>query len=149
MNYNMEDKPIRLVYIAGPIDGISREAAQNWRTDAYDFLAGIGVVSAVPGLEKTKMKSHQIVKLDTNMISLADAVLVNLDYLTMKPTKWMGTGTLVELGMALAQDKKIIAFTNGSELDANFLFLKGVYDHFYLSMDEALQKIKELNDRAE
>ena len=141
-----KEKKIKMVYIAGPIDGISREAAQNWRTDAYDALAQMGIISAVPGLEKTKMKSDQIVDLDANMISSCDVVLANLDYLTITPTKWMGTGTLVELGMGLAYRKIIIAFTNGKELDANFLFLKGTYDYLFSSMTEALAKIKEINE---
>jgi nucleoside 2-deoxyribosyltransferase len=142
-----EDKrPIKLVYIAGPIDGISREEAQNWRVEAYDFLASIGVVSAVPGLEKTKMKSDQIVKLDDNMINLCDCILVNLSYLTKKPEKWWGTGTLVELGMAFARRKIIVAFTNGAELDANFLFLRGIFDYKFNSMEEALNCIKTINN---
>jgi len=145
----VDKRPIRLVYIAGPIDGISREAAQNWRTEAYDFLAQIGVVSAVPGLEKTKMKSDQIVKLDDNMIDLCDVVLVNLNYLTIKPEKWWGTGTLIELGLALARRKIIVAFTDNKELDANFLFLRGILDYKFNSMSEALNCIKELNDKAE
>jgi len=139
-------KKIRMVYIAGPIDGISREAAQNWRTEAYDTLAQMGIVSAVPGLEKTKMKSGQIVRLDENMIHSADAILVNLTYLANPPTKWMGTGTLVELGMGLAYRKLIIAFTEGGELDENFLFLRGTYDHYFSSMKEALEKIREINE---
>jgi nucleoside 2-deoxyribosyltransferase len=142
----LENRNCRLVYIAGSIDGITREEAQNWRTEVYDFLSGIGVCSLVPGLEKTKLTSSQIVNLDFNMIDLCDTILVNLDFLTKEKKKWVGTGTLIELGIGLSKEKRIIAFTMGEKLSDNFLFLNGSYDHLFYSMQEALNKIKEINN---
>ena len=138
-------KPIALVYLAGTIDNVSKEESQGWRARAYDMLASIGVVSAVPGLEKIQLTSKQIVELDSTMVNIADAVLVNLSYLTKAPTKWVGTGTLIELGLALSLGRPIIAFTEGKELSHHFKFLNGVITKFCNSLDEAIELIDDIN----
>ena len=139
-----DGRAIRVVYLCGPIDGISREDSQNWRMDAYDALSMMGIVSTVPGLEKAKLTSDQIVKLDDTMIAVSDAVLVNLNFLLVKGEQRLGTGSLMELGMAFAQRKRIIAFVDG-ELPAHFKFLRGVYDCLLPSLKVALTKIAEIN----
>jgi len=148
-----EDKrPIKVVYLCSPIDGISKKEALKWRKKAYDFLSSIAVCSMVPGLERInkKLTSQQIVKLDDTMISVSDCILINLDFLTLNKGegKRLGTGTLIELGMGFVKRRIIIAFTTGA-IPEHFKFLKGVYDYFFTSMEEALNKIKEINDKAE
>ena len=140
-----EDKrPCKLIYLCGSIDGVSKDESQNWRTEAYDCLSGIGVVCAVPGLEKTQLTPNQIVKLDDNMIDLCDTILVNLNFLLVKGEKRLGTGSLMELGMGFAKRKLIIGFVDGV-LPEHLKFLMGAYDHLFTSMEEALNCIAILN----
>lgn len=139
-----DNRVIRVVYLCGPIDGISKAESSNWRTEAYDALSAMGIVSTVPGLEKIQLTSEQIVKLDDTMITVSDTILANLNFLLTKGEQRLGTGSLMELGMGFAQRKRIIAFING-ELPAHFKFLRGTYDYLCSSLEEALNKIVEIN----
>jgi nucleoside 2-deoxyribosyltransferase len=140
-----DERTIRVVYLCGPIDGVSKAESETWRTKAYDALSIMGIVSTVPGLEKVQLNSQQIVKLDDTMIAVSDAILVNLNFLLAKGEQRLGTGSLMELGMGFAQRKIIVAFVDG-ELPAHFKFLRGVYDHLLPSLEAAIHKIGEINE---
>lgn len=141
------NKKCNMVYLCGSIDGVSKEVSQNWRMEAYDFLSSIGVVSAVPGLEKIKLTPQQIVALDATMIYLSDAILVNFNFLKANSDKRLGTGSVAELGMGLVQNKIIVGFIDGGELPEHCKFLRGTYDYLFPSMQEALQYIDMINSR--
>lgn len=141
----IDPRPIKIVYLGGPIDDVSAKESKGWRTEAYDKLCQQGILCAVPGLEATKMTPEQIVKLDETMIAASDALLVNLTYLTDPITKWIGTGTLVELGMGFAQDKRIVAFSTKPFPTHTFYFLRGLCKPLYASLDEAIEAIRVAN----
>jgi len=105
----------------------------------------MGIVSAVPGLETVKLTCKQIVDLDSNMIDLCDAVLINLNFLNTTSEQRIGTGTLIEIGMSFARNKQLIAFSE-KPISDKFLFLKGMCDVVVPTMDEALQIIKTMNE---
>jgi len=137
-------RKIKLVYLCGSIDGVSKDVSQSWRTKAYDTLAAMGICSVVPGLETNKLNCAQIVKLDDTMIELCDTILVNLGFLQDQSNKRLGTGSLIELGMGLAQRKLIIGFIKGGELPEHCKFLKGTLDGLCSSLDEALTVIESI-----
>ena len=140
------NKRIKLVYLCGSIDGVSKEVSQNWRMEAYNYLSSVGVISAVPGLETKKLSSEQIVDLDATMIHYCDAFLVNFNFLNQKSDKRLGTGSLSEIGMGFAWGKVIIGFIDGGVFPEHCKFLKGECDYLYPSMGEALKMIKGIND---
>lgn len=141
----LDTRAIKIVYLCGPIDAVSAEESKGWRTVAYDKLSQLAVVSTVPGLEVTKMTPDQIVRLDSHMIRLSDAIIANLNFLSEPPTRRIGTGTLVELGMAFAQGKKIIAYSE-KPLNNSFFFLRGLCKPLYNSLDEAIAVVKDVNE---
>ena len=142
-----DNRPVKMIYLCGPIDAISKEESSAWRTIAYDKLATMGIVSAVPGLETIKLTCEQIVELDSTMINLCDTVLINLNFLNDTSKQRIGTGTLIEIGMSFARNKKLIAFSE-QPISDKFLFLKGMCDVVVSTMDEALQIIKTINEGA-
>ena len=141
----IDARPIKVVYLGGPIDDVSATESKGWRTEAYDKLSQMGILCAVPGLEATKMTPEQIVQLDDTMITASDALLVNLTYLMNPITKWIGTGTLVELGMGFAQGKQLIAFSDKPFPTHTFYFLRGLCKPLYSSLDAAIAAIAEIN----
>ena len=141
----LDTRAIKIVYLCGPIDAVSAEESKGWRTLAYDKLSQLAVVSTVPGLELTKMTPDQIVRLDSSMIILSDAVIANLNFLSEPPTRRIGTGTLVELGMAFAQDKRIIAYSE-KPLENSFFFLRGFCTPLYTSLEEAISVVRDINE---
>ena len=140
-----DERAIKIVYLCGPIDAVSAEESKGWRTVAYDKLSQLAVVCAVPGLEVTKMTPDQIVRLDSSMIRLCDAVIANMNFLSEPPTRRIGTGTLVEIGMAFAQGKKIIAYSE-APLHSSFFFLRGLCKPLYTSLEEAIAVVKDVNE---
>ena len=141
----LDTRAIKIVYLCGPIDAVSAEESKGWRTIAYDKLSQLAVVSTVPGLEVTKMTPDQIVRLDSHMIRLSDAVIANLNFLSEPPTRRIGTGTLVEIGMAFAQGKKIIAYSE-LPLHNSFFFLRGLCKPMYTSLAEAIAVVEDVNE---
>lgn len=136
-------RPIQKAYLAAPIDGVSKEIAQNWRQQAYDKLAQGAIISLVPGNETRGLLTPQeIVDLDKCMIENSDALLINLNFL-IKPNLGRGSGTLVEMGMALAMNKIIIAFADG-DMGTNF-FVKGLCGNIFPTMEEAIEVLISIN----
>lgn len=137
-------RPIQKVYLAAPIDGVTEDIAQSWRTKAYDYLAQNAILSLVPGKEtRGLLTPPEIVDLDTCMIKNADAILVNLNFL-VNPKLGRGSGTLAELGMAIAYgDKPIIAFVEGDLGDNKFV--KGMCSHILSTLEEALEVLVNIN----
>ena len=74
------------------------------------------------------------------MIALSDALIVNLNFLNETREQRVGTGTLIEIGMAFAQGKKIIAFSS-EPISEKFLFLKGLCTKVVNTLDEAIQVV--------
>jgi hypothetical protein len=76
-----------------------------------------------------------------------DSTLINLNFLNSKSEKRLGTGTLIEIGMGLAQNKKLIGFIEGWELPNHCKFLKGVIGaSLFNSLDAALKHIESVNN---
>ena len=141
-----------LVYLAGPISGLSFEAANYWRNSVTKLLApGIGTINPLRGKEHLTgtitskainglqdCSDNAIVTRDRFDLQRADAVLFNL---CQKTTRY--TGTLVEYGWADAWRKPIITV----------LELPGPWDHPFIrhlsgwmvsGYDEAAQILKRL-----
>ena len=140
-----DTRQIKAVYLCGPIDDVSAAESKGWRMTAYDKLSQLGVVCTVPGLESIKMTPDQIVRLDDTMITLSDAIIANLGFLTNPITKWVGTGSLVELGMAFAQGKTIIAYADKPFATNTFYFLRGLCKPLYPSLDAAIAEVARIN----
>jgi nucleoside 2-deoxyribosyltransferase len=141
---NKMSRPIQVVYLAGPLEQVSTKYAFDWRNKAYDYLASKAIVSLVPGKEQIELSPRQIVDLDMTMIKNSDALLVNLDFLT-QTKRQLGTGTITELGMAYAESKIVIGFTNKKKL-AQYKFIRGVVSHLFTSLEEALEVLVSINN---
>ena len=144
-----DNRPIKVVYLGGPIDDVSAKESKSWRMKAYDQLSQLGILCAVPGLETIKMTPEQIVQLDDTMITASDALIVNLSYLMQPMTKWIGTGTLVELGLGYAQNKRSIAFSDKPFPGHTFYFLRGMCKPLYPSLEEAIAVVERINNGKE
>ena len=136
-------KKIEVIYLAGPLESISKRQAFDWRRKAYDYLVSFGIVSLIPGQEQIKLSAKQIVELDATMIRNADAILVNLDFLT-QGKKQLGTGTIAELGMAYVQEKIIIGFTNGKKF-TQYKFVHGIVGKYFTNLNVALEEVRRMH----
>lgn len=139
-------KLIWTTYLAGPIDGVSSDTANTWRNEAYDTLAQNAIISLVPGRERRGLlNTQEIVDIDRCMIEKSDAVLVNLQFL-VNPELGRGSGTLVELGFALACQIPIIAFVD-QDLGTN-KFVQGLCSYVAPSQEEATEVLISINKGA-
>lgn len=74
--------PVRTVYLAGPMEHVSKEDATGWRDRAKEILESMDVVTLDPtrrihNFDKRYMK--RIFELDLRDIQESDIILANLD----------------------------------------------------------------------
>lgn len=147
-------KPI--VYLAGPIAGLSYDDATDWRAQATYDLATRGIEALSPMRSKRALAdrtissdfhdyaksgpfytSRGIMTRDFNDVKRADALLVNLLGLRKQTT-----GTVMELGWAFALQKPVVALIepSGNVHDQHPMIVE-TFDFRVTTMEEAIDTV--------
>ena len=116
----------KLVYLAGPIDGLSYGRCTEWRDYAIKALSKNGITGLSPMRAKEFLKSHpklvdgiseHVLASDSGLttrdmwdVIRSDAVLFNL----LRSEK-VSIGTMIEYGWASAYNKPIVTIMEGKE----------------------------------
>ena len=144
------DKHKPVLYLAGPIDGVTPEWATDWRRKVRDALPNWTVLDPTagkdlyaPGVNDTAYTPKEIVEADLAMVRQADVVLVDwretwqsIKYFPSPPVR---VGTVMEVVYAYQWGKRIITFGN---LRRGYWIRYHVWEH-YGTLDEALKKLGE------
>jgi nucleoside 2-deoxyribosyltransferase len=128
----------RTVYLAGPMEHVSKEEAQGWRNIAWDMLDSADVKVLDPtrrihNFEKRYMK--RIFELDLRDIQESDIILVNLDNPTVAKH-----GTAMEVFYAsYVLRKPVVAF----KADASVIhpFFESLVTEWRSTVDKACDTI--------
>jgi len=137
---------LKLVYLAGKIDGLSWDEANSWREKATKELElhNISVYNPLPrNLEGVCKISPDLVQgirsqipaNDEFYLKCSDVLLVNLGHERL-------TGTLLEIGYARALGKMIVGF--GSSKLCKHPFIERWVDLRFETLDDALEYIIDL-----
>ena len=143
-----------VLYLAGPIDGVTPEWATGWRRKVRETLTGWTVLDPTegkdlyaPGVNDTVYTPEEIVEADLDLVMQADVVLVN-----WRGGMWrhsgpyvlsaLRVGTVMEVVYARLWGKRIIGFGN---LRRGYWIRYHVQEHFG-TLEEALKKLGEEDD---
>ena len=140
-------KLIHKVYLAGPIEDRDKEGIFGWRDKASKLLAEYEISTFVPGENTIIIDPHTINVLDFLMINNSEAILVNLSFLEEGEHSTLASGTLVELGYARAKGKLIVGFSDISKWGKPHLFLRGILDKHFSSLEFAVRYLGGFNKR--
>lgn len=119
-------KPI--IYLIGPISGISYDQATLWRKEAKEQLEDMGyiVLDPMSGQECLKGESKIGINLENSIVvtnqyiyhsdiykvNRADVLLANL----LSDSATHSLGTYIEIGYAIAKDKLVIVVTKDNNI---------------------------------
>lgn len=101
---------VPLVYLAGPIDAVSKEEADDWRCDAAKRLASHGLVSFMPQrafvlpVSPGTKAASAVRAANRAVIDRCAAMLAHV------PEATLCLGTIREVEYARAQEKAVIVF---------------------------------------
>lgn len=95
---------MKKIYLAGRIDGLSRDEAMNWRELTKKTLDDCECLSPLYG---DKLEDYTW-KLNYFLLDKSDIILANFDYDNNVPF----IGTSIEIGRAFYQQKPIIIFSS-------------------------------------
>jgi len=133
-------------YLAGPIEGLTKEQAMKWRTEASFELANFGVDTLDPTRRTsfidsnhltTKNAARRVWKADLQDIAYSTVVLANLsDNLPGK--KW---GTVCEIAHAHTKNKIIIVVMDKDQFEHPFITQYATEVHHTLK--DAIEAVKE------
>lgn len=157
------------VYLAGNLEYITEDHARGWRDFLADELGGIGIKTLDPTMVVFEGQSHEteevrqwlkdareqekydevvsymvaVVQKDLRQIDLSDFIIFNIS--VDSPT----FGTIHELVIAIQQKKPVFICVGDKKKTP--LWLLGIVPHhyFYNSVDEILEKIKQINSGEE
>ncbi len=105
----------KLVYLSGPMDGVTREEGNNWRKFSTDYLLNHNIITYNPYtgcIHDEKTTANEVFSRDIYYLDKSDIVLVNLDLPeTIQNTK-MPFFTIGEMFLAHRMRKPIVAYTN-------------------------------------
>lgn len=134
-SFGMTDQ---LCYLAGPIDGVSRDHAKNWRECAMEELTkeGFSVYSPVHAFQVNatppdKSICEKIISINERALTACDMVLANL--------AGNSFGTPIELQQAYDQGKRIVTF--GGHGRSIYLHR---FEHFYC-LEQAVEALTSSN----
>lgn len=96
----------RSIYLAGKMDGLTREEAMEWRKRAKTFLVGEFNIN-MPDYDYCEDFPNLMWAKDYHLLDKSDILLVNFDYEKNSPF----LGTSMEIGRAFYQRKPIIIFS--------------------------------------
>lgn len=140
-------KPILNIYLAGRIDGISKNEAAEWRAEAMLKLSKKGLIGICPVVhgkelgESDEVQSlthyQDIFKIDLDLIYRSEAVIVNLDKNSF--------GTAQELFYAtVCLNIPVIAFNN---IATNSAFMHSTVYESVPTIDDAIEVILNINKK--
>jgi nucleoside 2-deoxyribosyltransferase len=131
------------VYLAGPIEGLTYEQANNWRDTSSTFLEGCDIdvlnpcrrVSFVDSLVRDA--DARIWKCDLQDISYSSVILVNLSD-SLPGRKW---GTVAEVAHAHTKNKIIIVLQDKGQFHHPFITQYATEIHY--DLHSALEAVRE------
>jgi len=145
----------KLVYLAGPIDGLNYESCTNWREYAIAELKKDGITGLSPMRAKEFLKEHlrivdlvseHILASDSGVtardkwdVMRSDAVLFNL----LEAEK-ISIGTMVEYGWASAFDKPIVTVMEKQSNVHEHLMVRRLSAYRVETLEEGLTVVKAL-----
>ena len=139
-----------VLYLAGPIDGVTPEMATDWRRRVRETLMGWTVLDPTEGkdlyaagVNDTLYTAEEIVKADLAMVEAADVVLVDWreTWQSIKyfPSPSVRVGTVMEVVYAYQWGKRIIGF---GSLRRGY-WIRYHIKEWYDTLDESLNKLGE------
>jgi len=131
------------VYLAGPIEGLTYEQANDWRDASSTFLEGCDIdvlnpcrrVSFVDS--KVRDADARIWKCDLQDISYSSVVLANLSD-SLPGRKW---GTVAEVAHAHTKNKIIIVLQDKDQFHHPFITQYATEIHY--TLHDALEAVRE------
>ncbi len=148
----------KLVYLAGPIEGLSYNGAVNWRNNVIKELKEYGVTGLSPMRAKDFLKnepklvdkmSDHVLASDAGIttrdmwdVRRCDAVLFNL-----LDAEKVSIGTMIEYGWASAFNKPIITVMEDSNVKRNVhehIMIRRLSGYRVKSIEEGINIIKAL-----
>ena|SRR5579862_8554531 len=151
----------KLVYLAGPITGLTYEGATDWREYTKDKLAKFGILGISPMRAKTFLKGlssmpsgehgagsldphglakpHGFVARDRLDVRRCDGVLMNL-----LGAERVSIGTMVEIGWADAFHKPVVLCMEGAESRSNLHehgFVRELTQYHNTDLDTAIETV--------
>ena len=136
------DHKEKLVYLAGPISGLSQEEVMGWRLNATEELAREHITTLTPidvTSSATELQKLAILR-DKIDVRRAHVVLMNL-----RGAKRISIGTMAELGWANAYDKPVVLVMeqDGSNPHEHG-FVKTLSTFQVETLEEGIQTVKDL-----
>ena len=135
------------VYLAGPIEGLSREQAIEWRLKASFELSNVGIDTLDPTrrasfVDSSDYLTHEnaarrIWKSDLQDIAYSTVILANLSD-SLPGKKW---GTVCEIAHAHTKNKIIIVVINEGQFKHPFITQYATEVH--TNLDDAIEAVKE------
>jgi len=151
----------KLVYLAGPIDGLGYEECTNWREDTIGKLSKDGITGLSPMRTKEFLKGHpklvdggyeHVLTSDSGIttrdmwdVRRSDAVLFNL-----LDSKKVSIGTMIEYGWASAFNKPIVTVMEDRESERmnvhEHLMIRRLSGYRVETLEEGLDVVRALFD---
>lgn len=97
----------KTVYLAGRMDGLTREQAMDWRYEANGWLGGFYEVR-IPLFNSDLDSPNSMWDMDYYWLDNSDIIIANFDYDNDVPF----LGTSMEIARAFYQNKPIIIFSS-------------------------------------
>jgi len=127
------------VYLCGPMEGVSKEKASEWRSIATSFFSTHSIEVKDP-TRRTKFHdevyssnlANKIVQLDMNDIAMSHVLLVNLK----DRDNGKAWGSVMELALASQRGKTIITVI---EKGFHHPFIEVLSTEVYNTLEEALE----------
>lgn len=141
-------KPSKVVYLAGPIAGLTYDEAQEWRKAATDYLNLLDVTVLNPlrvvqpfngvhgnqGVEEAHFSARGMIMRDRTDVYTSDLILMNLSN-----AKGVSIGSCVELGWADAYRKPVVTISTDPKPHA---FIYELSSYVVPNLHEALIIVK-------
>lgn len=127
----------RSVYLAGKMDGLTKDQAMEWRKKTKTFLSNEFNVN-MPEYDYCEGFQNLMWSKDYHLLDKSDIMLVNFDY--EKDSPFLGTS--IEIGRAFYQRKPIIIFSNKDWVHQS-ITLQYHASAIVKTFDEAIELIKD------
>jgi len=146
----------KLIYLAGPIQGLSYNACTEWRQYMIDELRKEGIIGLSPMRARDFLKQHKGLLLPgiSNHILDTDGAITTRDkwdvkrsdavFFNLLKAKRISIGTMIEYGWASAYDKPIIAVMEKEKNVHEHTMIRRLSAYRVETLDEGLSVAKAL-----